>query len=150
LLGGPLPSTSVNIPNRNFIDKPFSGVTLIKNQLGAVFFVENPAQFNYRPSQADQLHVSIKWGNEWITENVGTFSYNSNLVGADGSNANQHSVVTVNSGNPMRRFSRFLWLPWTPCQRTIKSNQARASHQGYPNFYYERTYSGIASRIFNY
>ena len=70
---------------------------------------------------------------------MGTFSYNSRLAGADGSNANQHNVVTVNNGNPMRRFSRFLWLPWTHCQRVVKSDLIRAGHNGFPNYFCERT-----------
>jgi hypothetical protein len=137
LLCGPLPTSSTEVSSKDFVDKPFSGVSILRNHLGSVFF-RNPSQFNHRPSQADQLHVSIKWANEWVADDIGTFSYNSKLAGADGSNANQHSVVTINNQNPMRRFSRFLWLPWITCQRVVKSNQIRAIHHGYPNHSCER------------
>ena len=39
----------------------------------------------------------------------------------------------------MRRFSRFLWLPWTKCSRVLKQNQIRAAHNGYPHYSCERT-----------
>jgi hypothetical protein len=74
-----------------------------------------------------------------VADDVGTFSYNSKLAGADGSNANQHNVITINNQNPMRRFSRFLWLPWTKCSRVLKQNQIRAVHAGYTNYRCERT-----------
>ena len=138
LLCGPISTTTVDCTTRDFIDKPASGVSILRNQLGSLFF-RSPPQFKHRPSHADQLHVSIKWGNEWVADDMGTFSYNSRLAGADGSNANQHNVVTVNNGNPMRRFSRFLWLPWTHCQRVVKSDLIRASHTGYPNYSCERS-----------
>ena len=138
LLCGPIATTAVDCTNRDFVDKPFSGVSVLKNKLGSIFF-RNPTQFKYRPSQADQLHVSIKWDNQWIAEDVGTFSYNSKLLGADGADATQHNVVTVNNGNPMSRVSRFLWLPWTKCHRVVKPNQIRAVHNGYPRYSCERT-----------
>ena len=138
LLCGPISTTSVDCSNKDFVDKPISGVSIFRNQLGSLFF-RNPTQFRHRPSHADQLHVSLKWGNEWVAEDMGTFSYNSKLAGADGSNANQHNVVTINNQNPMRRFSRFLWLPWTKCRRLVKPNQISAVHTGYPNYSCERT-----------
>jgi hypothetical protein len=138
LLCGPISSTAPEYIPKDFIDKPYSGVSILRNPMGTLFF-RAPQLFRHRPSHADQLHVSIKWGNEWITEDVGTFSYNSRQVGADGANANQHNVVTVNNGNPMRRFSRFLWLPWTRCKRLIKPDWIRASHSGYANHTCERT-----------
>jgi hypothetical protein len=138
LLCGPISTTKVDCATRDFIDKPASGVSILRNQLGSLFF-RNPTQFRHRPSHADQLHVSIKWGNEWVADDMGTFSYNSRLPGADGSNANQHNVVTVNNGNPMRRFSRFLWLPWTPCQRVVKPDLICAGHNGFLNYFCERT-----------
>ncbi len=138
LLCGPISTTSVDCSNKDFVDKPISGVSIFRNQLGSLFF-RNPTQFRHRPSHADQLHVSLKWGNEWVAEDMGTFSYNSKLAGADGSIANQHNVVTINNQNPMRRFSRFLWLPWTKCRRLVKPNQISAVHTGYPNYSCERT-----------
>ena len=138
LLCGPISTTTVDCTIRDFIDKPASGVSILRNQLGSLFF-RNPTQFKHRPSHADQLHVSIKWGNEWVAEDVGTFSYNSRFPGADGANANQHNLVTINSGDPMRRFSRFLWLPWTQCQRVLKPDLIRAGHSGFPNYICERT-----------
>jgi hypothetical protein len=138
LLCGPITTTTADCANKDFVDKPFSGVSVLKNQLGSLFF-RNPTQFKYRPSQADQLHVSIKWDNQWIAEDVGTFSYNSKLPGADGATATQHNVVTVNNRNPMSRVSRFLWLPWTTCRRVVKLNLISASHRGYPNYSSERT-----------
>ena len=139
LLCGPLPASSADFSSKEFVDKPFSGISLFKNSLGTLFFRNPSFEFRHRPNHADQLQVSIKWGNEWVTEDIGTFSYNSKIPGADGASAKQHSLVTVNNRSPMKRFSRFLWLPWTKCRRAVSSNSIKATHNGYSPFSTERT-----------
>lgn len=132
LLLGPMAASSA--PGvRPAPNHPQSGVGVLRHPRGTAFF-RAPAEFKHRPAQADQLHVSFRWDGEWIAADPGTYSYNSpDGLGALAS-ATYHNVVTVNGRDPMRRFSRFLWLPWTSCTPMPEANGLRAEHDGYPGY----------------
>ena len=136
LLLGPLAASVVDVLPPQ-VDHPASGVTVLRNLRGLAFF-RAPTEFHTRPSQADQLHVSLRWDGEWIAEDVGSYSYNTPLAGGDFGGAIHHNVVTVNGRDPMRRFRRFLWLPWTACHRTA-GPACTAWHDGYPGVRTART-----------
>lgn len=76
-------------------------------------FLRCPERFRHRPSQADMLHVDVWHRSRPVAMDGGSFSYNSperfTALGA----AAQHNVLTVDGAEPMRKFSRFLYLPWT-------------------------------------
>ena len=115
LLVGPCPPHApVAVPLAS--DFPASGMTVLRNGRGAASF-RAPVAFRHRPSQADQLHVSILWDGEWITDDVGTGSYRAGHPFGGLAHARHHSSVTVDDADPMRRVGRFLWLPWTACVR---------------------------------
>jgi hypothetical protein len=113
LLAGPLPISARVAPGGAGVRCPASGVGLLRHPRGAAF-LRAPLGWRHRPSQADQLHVSLRWDGAWIAEDVGTFTYAG--VGPDDfGSATHHNVVTVDRRGPMRKVGRFLWLPWTAC-----------------------------------
>lgn len=110
-----------------------AGVAELRHPRGTLFF-RSPAVFRTRPSHADQLHVSLRWDGEWIAEDPGSYSYNA-PGGWDGlAGSRFHNVVTVGDQDAMRRFRRFLWLPWTTCAVRSSSDEIVASHLGFPGF----------------
>lgn len=138
LLIGPLAVSAAELPQRETIDRPQAGVAVLRHPRGSVF-LRAPTEFKFRPSHADQLHVSIRWDNQWLAEDMGTFSYNSPLVGADGAQTFQHNTVTINNHNSMQKFGRFLWLPWIVCQRIKQSNGIKARYTDFQKYTHERT-----------
>lgn len=116
LLAGPCPPRAPSLVPLE-ADFPGSGVTVLRNTRGAASF-RAPTRFRHRPSQADQLHVSIRWDGEWITDDVGSGSYRAGHPCGALAHARHHSSLTVDGADPMRRVGRFLWLPWTPCVRS--------------------------------
>ena len=137
LLCGPL-APSVVTSTTPSIDAPTSGVSVLRHPRGMAFF-RAPTEFRTRPSQADQLHVSLYWDGTWITEDTGSFSYNTPAAGGDRGEAVFHNVITVDGQGPMQRFSRFLWLPWTVCVRGSSApDSISASHRGVAGFHIAR------------
>lgn len=117
LLVGPLPVTARSWVGGGEVDRPISGVGLLRNLRGAAFFRTSPLPaWRHRPSQADQLHVSLRWDGVWVAEDVGTFSY-PGVGPADFGSARHHNAVTVAGRGPMRKAGRFLWLPWAVSER---------------------------------
>ncbi len=76
------------------------------------------AQFNSRPSHADQLHFDLWWRGLNITPDPGTYLYNAAppwdnaLV-----TAFVHNTVTVDGRDQMTRAGRFLYLDWVNAYR---------------------------------
>ena len=136
LLLGPLAATavpSVRAP-ADFLD---AGIAELRHARGTLFF-RAPTVFRTRPSHADQLHVSLRWDGEWIAEDPGTYSYNA-PGGWDGfAGSRFHNVVTVGDQDAMRRFRRFLWLPWTTCEVRPGFEDITASHLGFAGFRSQR------------
>lgn len=132
LLLGPIAASTVT-PVRVPAECPAAGVFRFTHSRGALFF-RAPTVFQTRPSQADQLHVSLRWDGKWITEDPGSYSYNAPGGWAGFAGSRFHNVVTVNDADTMRRFGRFLWLPWTTCQVRWQFDGVSASHLGYPGF----------------
>ena len=133
---GPLPASAASELTCTY-DHPRSGVSTLHHARGTAFF-RAPTIFRHRPAQADQLHVTLRWDDEWITEDPGTYSYNAPGVMNGLAGARYHNVATVNGLDPMKRAGRFLWLPWTACQRLPEAWGYRATHSGSPGFIAER------------
>jgi hypothetical protein len=73
-----------------------------------------------RPSQADLLHVDLRWNSQPIAIDPGTYSYNDEPPWNNPlAETRYHNTVTVNHLNQMRRVSRFLWLPWLHGKRSL-------------------------------
>ncbi len=115
LLVGPAP-LSARAPmraERRFC--PASGVGWLRHLRGTAFFrAPMRAPWRHRPSQADHLHVSLRWDGAWLAEDVGTYTYAGEGPDDFGS-VLHHNVVTVDRRGPMRKAGRFLWLPWASC-----------------------------------
>ena len=123
---------------------PDAGVFELRHPRGALFF-RAPRRFRTRPSQADQLHVSLRWDGEWIAEDPGTYSYNA-PGGWDGfAGSRFHNLVTVGDQDAMRRAGRFLWLPWTTCDVRPQFDDVRASHLGFSGFKASRRVMRVAN-----
>lgn len=105
----------------------------------AVFF-RAPIGFRFRPSHADQLHVSLYVAGAPVADDVGTVSYNdASRPWADFASARFHNVPTVDGRDPMTRAGRFLWLPWTPCELEVSQpTRLVASHRGFDGFVVRR------------
>ena len=117
------------------VDLPFGGVHIRRGK-GWALFLRCPTHFRFRPSQADQLHVSIWKNGRYVTEDPGTLSYNQpGRPWASLSSARFHNVPMVDGLDPMQKITRFLWMPWTPC--SIERCDERTlifSHEGFPGF----------------
>jgi hypothetical protein len=119
----------------------FSGGGLYVKRRGRLTLaLRAPSVFSARPSQADQLHLSVYDSKGAVTEDLGTISYNDPLrTWADLSSACFHNVPLVNGGNPMSKVSRFLWLPWTVCEVEVaEHDRLVASHRGFAGFVVRR------------
>ncbi len=76
------------------------------------------AQFNSRPSHADQLHLDLWWRGTNVTLDPGTYRYTAAPPWDNALTAAQvHNTVTVNGRDQMRRVGRFLYLDWVQAYR---------------------------------
>ncbi len=75
-------------------------------------FLRCPEKFRHRPGHADMLHVDVWHKGRPVAMDGGSFSYNSRERFTALGSAAQHNVLTVDDREPMRKFSRFLYLPW--------------------------------------
>jgi hypothetical protein len=95
-------------------------------------FLRCPTVFRHRPSQADMLHADIWHKGRPIAMDGGSFSYNSTERFAGLGAARHHNGLTVDGAEPVRKFSRFLYLPW-PAGEIEETEEGifRARHDGY-------------------
>jgi len=108
----------------------------IRRQGDALVSFRCPARFRFRPSHADQLHLSVLQGTGFAVDDPGTLSYNlPGVPWADLTRARFHNVPLVDDADPMDRASRFLWLPWTTCKLEVcEPGRIVASHNGFRGF----------------
>jgi hypothetical protein len=98
------------------------------------------ANYQDRPSHADQLHLDLWWHGNNVLCDAGTFSYNA-AVPYDHAFApsRYHNTVTVDDRDQMTRLSRFLWANWPSAtvSRFRLSSPAtlvlQGQHDGYAN-----------------
>ena len=143
LLLGPLAASAESVPHAA-VECRDSGVYALRHGRGTLFF-RAPSAFRTRPSQADQLHVSLRWDGEWIAEDPGTFSYNAPGGWGGFAGSRFHNVVTVGDFDAMRRVGRFLWLPWVGCEVRNYFKSMQASHLGFPGFKSQRRVLKVAN-----
>jgi hypothetical protein len=127
LLLGPMPPSAPAWQREEKVLRVVAGVGVLRHPRGTAFFRAPWLRpWRHRPSQADHLHVSLRWDGAWLAEDVGTFTY----AGAgpdDFGSAVHHNVVTVDRRGPMRKVGRFLWLPWTSCDLLLEPRGLGAS-----------------------
>ena len=143
LLLGPLAASAESVPHAA-VECRDSGVYTFRHGRGTLFF-RAPSAFRTRPSQADHLHVSLRWDGEWIAEDPGTYSYNAPGGWGGFAGSRFHNVVTVGDFDAMRRVGRFLWLPWVGCEVRNYFKSMQASHLGFPGFKSQRRVIKVAN-----
>ena len=143
LLLGPLAASAESVPHAA-VECRDSGVYTFRHGRGTLFF-RAPSAYRTRPSQADQLHVSLRWDGEWIAEDPGTYSYNAPGGWGGFAGSRFHNVVTVGDFDAMRRVGRFLWLPWVSCEVRNYFKSMQASHLGFPGFKSQRRVIRVAN-----
>jgi hypothetical protein len=97
------------------------------------------AQFDDRPSHADQLHADLWWRGVNVALDPGTFQYNATPPWDNAlATARVHNTLTLNGRDQMLRAGRFLWLDWA--QAEVLSHEVdqqgrlarlTAEHDGY-------------------
>lgn len=119
----------------------YEGGLHVRRVGGALVTFRAPTSFRFRPSHADQLHVSVLCGDELSIEDPGTLSYNlPEQPWADLASARFHNVPLVDDRDAMERATRFLWLPWLTCDlESCSSAKIVASHRGHKGFMVRRT-----------
>jgi len=97
-------------------------------------FLRCPTEFRHRPSQADMLHVDIFWRGRAITQDAGTYSYNTpGIFDGELAKAEAHNVPMLAGREPLQKASRFLYLPW-PTGKAEWQQEGKsfcASHDAY-------------------
>lgn len=109
---------------------PQSGCALL-TQGDARLFFRCPTRFVHRPSQADMLHVDVWHRGEPVALDGGSFSYNSDERFTQLGTAAHHNVLVIDEAEPMRKFSRFLYLPWPEGKVETTPGGYTAMHDGY-------------------
>lgn len=71
-----------------------------------------PLCFRHRPSQADFGHVDIWLAGRRVAIDGGSFSYNSPERFTTLGLAREHNALTIDGREPMRKVTRFLFVPW--------------------------------------
>jgi len=97
-------------------------------------FIRCPSRFRHRPAQADMLQVDVWLNGKAVAEDGGSFSYNTQERFKDLSQAHYHNVLTVDGMEPLKKFSRFLYLPWPKGgveALGVKEGGFRVWHNGY-------------------
>lgn len=71
------------------------------------------ANYQYRPTQSDQLHVDLWWHGLNIACDPGTYSYNAPAPWHNSlATAQAHNTVTVDGQDPMTKIGHFTWVDW--------------------------------------
>ncbi len=97
-------------------------------------FLRCPQRFRHRPAQADMMHVDIWLDGQALVEDGGSFSYNSTERFKDLSQARYHNGLTIDGLEPMKKMSRFLYLPWprgTVEEVELGHSELRVANDGY-------------------
>ncbi len=88
-----------------------SGYHVLRDRSGFVFL--RCGAYRHRPGQADMLHLDLWWQGQNIALDPGTFSYHAPPPWANPlAHTAFHNTITVDGADQMRRYGRFLWLPW--------------------------------------
>jgi hypothetical protein len=114
-----------------FWHAPVGGCAVVRAGDTRAFF-RCPTKFLHRPAQADMLQVDITWRGLPVTLDPGSFSYNSiERFGEAFKAAAGHNALTIDGQEPLRAFSRFLYLPWPRGSVQPVEGGFVASHNGF-------------------
>jgi hypothetical protein len=101
----------VNAPpqiSRHFPDGGISILRAVDSQI-----VARCVTYRERPSQADQLHIDLRWHGTPIAIDAGTYLYHGQGAWQNGlARTDVHNTVTVDGQDQMQRLTRFTWGSW--------------------------------------
>lgn len=81
-------------------------------------------RWDYRPSEADQLHISIAHRGSMIAHDAGTYSYETGALGSSAlADEPFHNTLSVPADPIMLPRSKFSYFPWTPVTVTTDADQ---------------------------
>lgn len=107
-LGLPLPKLCCELPQSQVFDE--GGYAVLRQ--GAAMALLRYPRFQFRPSQADILHVDLWYDGENYLRDAGSYSYAS-VVGQDYfSGTKSHNTIQFDDRDQMPRLSRFLFGDW--------------------------------------
>jgi hypothetical protein len=100
------------------------------------------ASFHSRPAHADQLHLDLWWRGLNITQDAGTYLYNTASPWDNSlTNTMVHNTIMIDDQESMLHAGRFLYLDWAqaeviPHQSVIENEEISltAQHDGYRKF----------------
>jgi hypothetical protein len=105
----PIPEKRLIKPATQLFDK---GGYAVLHHLNTMAVLRYP-RFNFRPSQADALHVDFWLNGENVLRDAGTYSYNVEPSWIDYfSGIASHNSIEFDGLSPMPRLSRFLFGNW--------------------------------------
>ncbi|MBZ0255348.1 heparinase II/III-family protein, partial [bacterium] len=121
---------------QNFCGQSFYGQDgghAMLHQPNSRLYIHAPKRFKHRPSQADLLHVDVWHRGVPITQDAGTFSYNtSGPFSQSMMNTGVHNTIEIDGQSQMEKANRFLFLPWANCEMLHSSDREfYAAHNGY-------------------
>ncbi len=87
-----------------------SGLAILRNNNFKIYF-KYPS-FDFRPSQADSLHLDLNVKNNNILCDAGSYSYNENIEKNHFRGAKGHNIPEFDDKDHMRKFSNFLYMDW--------------------------------------
>ena len=76
-------------------------------------FLKSPLLLEHRPSQEDFLAIHLRWNDEDIAIDPGTYSYNAPPPWDHGlAHGHQHNTCSPNDSSFLKKKGRFLWTHW--------------------------------------
>ncbi len=90
---------------------PEGGYYVLRSR--ALLAVTRCGEYRHRPSQADMLHLDVRYDGHNVLIDPGTYSYNPGEGWANYFNGTQsHNTISVDGRDQMNKGSRFLWTNW--------------------------------------
>ena len=114
LFGHSAPKQKAPVPNKNNVNAmgTRTGYWICKSKSFDVF-LRAPLLLKHRPSQEDFLAIHLRWNNEDIAIDPGTFSYNAPPPWDHGlAHGHQHNTCSPYHGSVLKKTGRFLWTHW--------------------------------------
>lgn len=112
-----------DLPENIAADKLISNGYFVFKDSSTLTFIRN-ARYQYRPYQADNLHLDIWIDGENVLQDAGTYLYNTDSYWLNYfSGTSSHNTVKLGNYNQMKKGLRFTWFNWIK-----KSNSSFSLH----------------------
>ena len=105
---------------------------MIVNSINNSKLVFRFPNFRFRPSQCDLLHIDFWVNGINLLRDCGTFSYNCSQDKMDYyGGIKSHNSISLDDEEPLRKFSRFLFLDWPKSQDVFFSDDSNYGSSAY-------------------